>query len=129
MTGSVYESHGLTVFLLPDHGPPIQTERDAVDVISEASGRGVRVIAVPIGRLSPEFFDLKTQVAGGVLQKFLTYHFKVAIVGDISEFLQQSGALRDFVTECNRGSDIWWVARREDLDARLQQIAPSAAES
>jgi hypothetical protein len=43
----------------------------------------------------------------------------VAVLGDLSAWLAQSAALRDFVRECNRGTQIWLVASREDLGRRL----------
>lgn len=74
-----------------------------------------------MSRLDGDFFQLKTRIAGEMLQKFVTYQVRVAILGDISAHLDQSSALRDFVRECNRGDQIWFVADQAELAARLKQ--------
>ena len=35
---------------------------------------------------SEAFFDLKTRLAGEILQKYINYHVKVAIIGDFSVY-------------------------------------------
>jgi hypothetical protein len=47
-----------------------------------------------------DFFQLKTKLAGEVLQKFVNYHVRLAIVGDFS--IYQSKSLRDFIYESNK---------------------------
>jgi hypothetical protein len=54
------------------------------------------------------FFNLSTGIAGEVLQKFVTYSKKLAIVGDFSMY--ESQALKDFIYECNQGNHIYFVA-------------------
>jgi hypothetical protein len=49
------------------------------------------------------------------------YRQRLAIVGDISGFLAESSALRAFVTESNRGKDVWFLASRAELGQRLKQ--------
>jgi hypothetical protein len=46
-----------------------------------------------------EFFDLKTRLAGEILQKFINYQVKIAIVGDFSQYTSKS--LKDFIYESN----------------------------
>lgn len=62
--------------------------------------------------LSESFFDLKTRLAGEILQKFINYHVKAAVVGDFSGYTSRS--LRDFIYECNNGKDIfsWRMSSR-----------------
>lgn len=65
--------------------------------------------------LPEEFFDLKTRLAGDMLQKFTNYHFKVAIVGDFSGYTSKS--LKDFIYESNKAGQILFVkSEREALD-------------
>jgi hypothetical protein len=70
-------------------------------------------------RLDEDFFVLRTRVAGEFVQKFVTYGVRVAILGDISKFENESKAFHDWVYEANRGRDLWFVASREELDQRL----------
>ncbi|MEK3903534.1 MULTISPECIES: DUF4180 domain-containing protein [unclassified Paenibacillus] len=69
--------------------------------------------------LSEEFFDLKTRLAGEILQKFINYQVKVAVVGDFSSYT--SSSLRDFIYECNQGKDIFFVADEQQAVERLSR--------
>jgi len=86
----------------------LRTERDAVNLIAASAGRDTIVIAVE--DLDEDFFRLRTRVAGEFLQKFATYRKRVVIAGDISRWIAESDAFRDFVIEANRGSEIQFVA-------------------
>jgi hypothetical protein len=119
MSGGIVEIAGHRAWRLHPDGPPIAAERDAVDIIGEMLGAGVRLVVIPTSRLSTAFLDLKTRLAGEVLQKFVGYRRQVAILGDISQALAASGALRDFVRESNRGRAVWFVADEAELAARL----------
>ncbi len=68
---------------------------------------------------SPDFLKLSTGVAGEVFQKFVNYGLGCAIVGDITRALENSGALRDFVRETNKGKSIWFVADFAELEGRF----------
>jgi FPC/CPF motif-containing protein YcgG len=57
-----------------------------------------------------------------VLQKFVTYQLRIAIVGDITSLSAASKALHDFVVECNRGSTVWFVRNMDELNDRLRQV-------
>lgn len=102
----------------PD-GPTVRTDRDAVDLIGAALGNQCAWVVLPVERLGDEFFSLKTRVAGEMLQKFVNYERRLAIVGDISRHLAASGPLRDFVAETNRGRQVWFVPDRAALAAKL----------
>ena len=55
------------------------------------------------------------EIAGGVLQKCTNYNFRVAIVGDISQYTEKSGPLRDFVYESNKRGDVRFVSDLGEL--------------
>lgn len=63
--------------------------------------------------LSEDFFDLKTRLAGEILQKFMNYRVKVGIVGDFSIYSSES--LKDFIYECNKGKDIFFLSMKKKL--------------
>ena len=102
-------------------GPAIVDGQGAVDLIGETYGSEADLLVIPVERLAPEFFRLSTGVAGEVLQKFVTYGCRVAIVGDIDAHVATSSALRDFVHESNAGRHVWFVRDRTALDARLAE--------
>jgi Domain of unknown function (DUF4180) len=104
-------------------GPALRGERDAVTLIGDALSVQADVVVVPISRFADEFFNLETRVAGDMVQKFVNYGIRLAIVGDISARTAQSKSLHDFVYESNRGNRIWFVASKDELNARLARDA------
>jgi hypothetical protein len=109
----------LPLYFCPPEGNKLRTGRDATDLIGDAGGAGADMIVIPVERLDEDFFRLRTGVAGEMVQKFVTYHKRVAIVGDVSAHVNESKSFHDFVYEANRGRDLWFVADREELDRRL----------
>lgn len=107
------------IWLCDADGPRLSTGQDATDIIGDAYGSDVAVIALPAARLTDEFFDLSTRLAGEFVQKFVNYGVALAIVGDISAHVAASTALRDFVYESNRGRHLWFVDSLEALAERL----------
>ena len=57
-------------------GETQDVERDALDVMSS----GLPACIFFPDDLHPEFFDLSNQIAGNILQKFVNYNFRIAIV-------------------------------------------------
>lgn len=114
-----YELHGMRVVELPKIGDQFRNDRDAIEIISEAAAYQAELIVIPVERLSDDFFQLKTRVAGEILQKFVTYRKRVVILGDISEHLNDSSALRDFVYECNLGRQVWFMRSVSELEQKL----------
>ena len=100
-------------------GMLLRTAADANDFVSAAWSLEANVLAIPTKRLGPDFLELSTGVAGEVFQKFVNYRLKCAIIGDITEILDRSGALRDFVRETNKGNSIWFVPDFDQLRAKL----------
>src|SRR6185437_8502777 len=110
-----YELHGVRVAEFSKTGDELRTDRQAIEIISEASECQPELIIIPVERLSKDFFHLKTRVAGEFFQKFVMYRKRVVILGDISAHLNRSSALRDFVYECNAGREIWFVTSLDEL--------------
>jgi hypothetical protein len=89
--------------------------------MSQAWTQRANLIVIPTERLGENFFRLSTRIAGEILQKFVTYRMRVAIVGDISRQIEESSALRDFVIEANRGEHVWFVSNLDELSRRLER--------
>lgn len=70
--------------------------------------------------LSESFFDLKTRLAGEILQKFINYRVKVAIIGDFSVYSSKS--LRDFIYECNNGNDFLFLSDEQQAIEKLSML-------
>ncbi|WP_053849955.1 DUF4180 domain-containing protein [Streptomyces sp. NRRL B-24085] len=119
-TDDLVHRGGVNVLHCAPDGPPLDGERAALDLIGDAMGRDAQVVAVPVDRVPEEFFRLRSGVAGAVMQKFVTYRVRLAVVGDVSRHLDDSTALRDFVHETNQGGHIWFLPDLDTLDDRLR---------
>ncbi len=96
-----------------DPAEHIHTAQDALDMMATAQYQYNSSALVLCRENLPEaFYDLKTGLAGEILQKFSNYGMRLAIVGDFSRY--PSKALRDFIVECNRGTQVFWVASQAD---------------
>lgn len=100
-------------------GEPVRGEREATDLLGNAFHHGAAWVAVPVERLTDDFFRLRTRVAGDIVQKFVNYRIGLAVLGDVSHHVARSTALRDFVRESNRGGQLWFLADLAELRARL----------
>ncbi len=79
---------------------------------------GAERMVLPKAALDERFFSLGSGLAGEVLQKFVNYQLKVAIIGDFSGYT--SKALRDFIYESNNGSHVFFVPT---MEAAAQKLA------
>ncbi|MFF2079267.1 DUF4180 domain-containing protein [Kitasatospora sp. NPDC058162] len=122
MADDVQELSGVKVLVCDAAGPAIATVQDALDLIG-ATYLGAEAVAVPADRLDDSFFVLSTGFAGEVMQKFVNYHLRLVILGDISRHLEASSALRSLVHESNRGRHIWFLPDTGALAARLAESA------
>ena len=119
MSGAAQILAGTPVWLCDPDGPLLDGERAATDIIGDTFGSGVELVVIPVQRLGPGFLTLSTRLAGEVIQKFVNYRLRLAIVGDITTAVTASDALRDFVRESNRGRHVWFVADMAELEAKL----------
>lgn len=69
-------------------------------------------VAINKDAICEDFFKLSTGIAGEILQKFINYSSKLAIIGDFSKYT--SKPLRDFIYESNTGNDIFFVANEDE---------------
>jgi len=95
----------------------IQKTQDALDLMVDPRLGGARMIIIAQKNIVPEFFDLSTRFAGEILQKFVNYRIKLAIVGDFSNV--KSEALKAFICESNRGQEIFFCSDPKTAKERL----------
>lgn len=124
MTATLREIHDVPVLMCDREGEPIASEQDAVDLVGNAAYQGARWVVVPASRFDEAFFRLSTRVAGDIVQKFANYRVGLAVVGDIEAHTSRSAALRDFVRECNRGTQTWCTPSLQALADRLAGDTP-----
>ena len=119
MTDTLQYLDGVPVLVCGAAGEPVRGEREATDLLGNAFHHGAAWVAVPVERLTDDFFRLRTRLAGNIAQKFVNYRIGLAVLGDVSRHVEQSTALRDFVRESNRGGQLWFLADLAELRARL----------
>jgi hypothetical protein len=113
----LFKTNGLEIAEVVSDEVVINTPQDALDIMANAYYQGARQIILYEKNIMPEFFDLKTGLAGEILQKYSNYQMKLAIVGDFEKF--ESKSLKAFISESNRGKQIAFVATRQ---AALEKI-------
>jgi hypothetical protein len=67
-----------------------------------------------------DFFDLKTKLAGELMQKFVNYRVKIAIVGDFSGYTSKS--FNDFIYESNNGKDVFFLANEAQAAEKFANL-------
>jgi hypothetical protein len=67
---------------------------------------GAGLVVIPTDALDPAFFDLRSGLAGELLQKCVTYGLRLEIVGPLPAVARSSRSFNAFVSESNRGSQI-----------------------
>jgi len=96
----------------------ISDVQSALDIIATVRYEtGCNIIILNKGAICEDFFDLKTKLAGEILQKFINYHMRIAIVGDFSGYT--SNSLRDFIYESNKGRDIFFLPDEKQAVVKL----------
>jgi hypothetical protein len=92
-------------------------EQDAVDLIGLCGENKTNLIMIYDDNLSADFFDLKSKIAGHILQKFVNYHVRVALVLINSDYIK--GRFGEMVTEANKGGDFGVFLNKEKAEAWL----------
>lgn len=109
----------LTIAEAVDHGKI--TPDDILDLMAEARYNDSGCMIIHAEDLGDDFFDLKTKIAGELLQKFSNYRMKLSVVGDFTGV--KSKSLKDFIRESNRTGIITFVSTVEEALARLAKKA------
>lgn len=97
----------------------IKNPEEGLQLLADLYYQDVDRIILQEQNICTEFFDLKTGIAGEILQKFSNYRVRLAIVGDFSKY--QSKSMKDFIYESNKGKQVNFVGSSEDAIAKLNQ--------
>lgn len=90
----------------------IQSAADGLDLMGNIYYQGFDTLILHEKNIVPEFFDLKTKMAGDILQKFSNYRIGLTIVGDFDKY--ESKSLKDFIFESNKTKHVNFVNTLED---------------
>lgn len=95
----------------------LHTAADGVDLLGNIYYNGFDRVILHQENITPDFFDLKSGLAGEVLQKFSNYRIRLAIVGDFSAYGSKS--LKDFMYESNKGGAINFLTSTSEALRKL----------
>jgi hypothetical protein len=113
----INQVNGVKVAEIVSYKVLINETQDALDLMAESNYKGSWKMIIHEKNIIHDFFDLKTGIAGEILQKFSTYNVQLAIVGDYSKYSSKS--LRDFIFESNKLGRINFVNSIEEAQERL----------
>ncbi|TKC08280.1 DUF4180 domain-containing protein [Pedobacter polaris] len=85
----------------------INSAEDGLDLLGNLYYQEFDKIIVYEKNITPNFFDLKTGIAGEILQKFSNYRIPLAIIGDFDKY--ESKSIKDFIFESNKSKHINFV--------------------
>ncbi|WP_438431525.1 DUF4180 domain-containing protein [Gorillibacterium sp. sgz500922] len=121
MAYPIAEDNGSRVALISREDVQIGSIREALDLMATVQYQGCDKMLLRKEQLPEEFFRLTTGFAGELLQKFATYRMKLAIAGDFQGY--DSKSLRDFMYECNQGSQVQFKPSEAEALEALHRLA------
>ncbi|MDE6922479.1 MAG: DUF4180 domain-containing protein [Oscillospiraceae bacterium] len=108
------------IAIVREPGVLITSGSSAMDLLTTARYEtGCSAIVLFQAQLDESFFRLSTGLAGEVLQKFVNYQMKLAVVGDFGRYT--SKPLQDFIRESNEGRQICFQPSEEAALAWLER--------
>ncbi|GAB6550086.1 DUF4180 domain-containing protein [Bacillus sp. 3G2] len=112
---------GINIAVIKNDKVVISDVQTALDLMATVQYEvDAKHIIIDKSLISESFFDLKTRLAGDILQKFINYRVKIAIIGDFSMYTSKS--LKDFIYECNKGQDIFYFATEQQAIEKISTL-------
>jgi hypothetical protein len=108
----VFDINGVCIAEIVSDDIKIRNAQDVLEFLSECYSRGASSIIINKKNIIPDFFDLKTGLAGEILRKFSMYRVKLAIIGDFSNVSSKS--LDAFIHESNQSGDTCFVSSADE---------------
>ena len=97
----------------------IKDTDDALDLMAESRYLDAGKMIIRENQITPSFFDLKTRLAGDILQKFSNYRMQLALIGNFSKY--KSKSFQDFIRECNKGNRIFFLENQKAAITKLSR--------
>lgn len=93
----IIETNKGRISVLNDNKVQISNAEIFLDIISSSSSD---TLVISKENLTESFFDLKTGIAGEILQKVSNYKTRLIVLGDFNQ--HKSKSLNDFILESNK---------------------------
>ncbi|MDA8223034.1 DUF4180 domain-containing protein [Desulfosporosinus sp.] len=117
----ILKENKLEVALVTSNEILLKDVQSALDLIATVGYEtGCDFMILNKAAICEDFFELSTKMAGDILQKFVNYHMKIAILGDFSSY--KSKSLKDFIDECNKGKNIFFLNNEKQAIERFAMI-------
>ena len=98
----------------------INNLQDALDLIANISYQEINKIILKENNITNSFYNLRSGLAGEILQKCVNYGFKIAIVGNFEKY--EGKSLKAYIIECNRGNQSFFVS---DISEAIEKLVKS----
>lgn len=105
--------NGIKLFEIISNDIIITTIQDGLDILGDCYYKGFEGILLHEKNITPLFFDLKTGIAGEILQKFSNYRLRLFVIGDFSTYTNKP--LQDFIYESNKSKLVNFVKSVDDV--------------
>lgn len=96
---------------------PLNKESDALDLIALCWEHDVKALMIHHAILSEDFFQLKTNLAGNMIQKFINYGIKAATI--VPPETIQKGRFKEMAMEMNKGGHFRLYESKEEAEEWL----------
>ncbi len=113
----VNERNGKTYIECIPAETPIQHEQDALELVAACVEHSTGLLLLQAEALSPDFFKLRTGLAGSMLQKFVNYHIKTAMV--VTDGSESKGKFKEMAMEANKGNHFRVFSSTADAEGWL----------
>lgn len=118
---SVIKKNNIEIAVVNSDDLLIRDVQSALDLVATVDYEtGCSRMIIDKSSICEEFFDLSTKMAGEVLQKFINYRKKIAIIGDFTKYPSRS--LKVFIYECNKGKDIFFLPDEAQAIEKLSMV-------
>jgi len=118
MTTKTIQQNGHSIAVIHSEEPILTDVQSALDLIATVRYEtACDRMALNKEAIVEDFFKLSSGLAGEILQKFVNYQMKLAIVGDFSAYT--SKPLKDFIAESNRGGGVFFADCEEQAVGML----------
>ncbi len=118
MHTNIHQVNHVSIAEITGEGVLIRNVQDSLDIMADLYYQDISHIVVYEENITPDFFDLKTKLAGDILQKFSNYRVRLAVVGNFAKYTKQS--MIDFIYESNKQGLINFVP---DLATALEKFS------
>ncbi|MBP3915920.1 DUF4180 domain-containing protein [Clostridium sp.] len=104
---------------------PITCESDVLDIISLCMSNSINMIVLREGTLTDNFINLRTGLAGIVLQKFMNYNITASAVIE----MELEGRFKELVYELNKANNFRVFDNKLDAENWILNITGKGDEN